>query len=269
MWRLPDNPGSYIIDRRRRSIDLANLEVVPVVSVARCVVSGGLTIWVGEFERAASVPKSFSVDGQEFRRLLDRFHLPAVPDTDLSVALFDLCAEEYERLVDVAMNVSNIHNLLRVALAARQGEAGPVRILDFGCGTGLAVVALQSFVPGPDGAIQLIGTDRSPHMLRMAARRGLLVLTEEAWACVPAGAYDAVIASYVVHLGLSQSDSELISKKLAPGGVFVANYHRGDETDMAGVAALLSRAGLRPMPLPTCDVGTPGNPTILFGHPRI
>jgi SAM-dependent methyltransferase len=269
MWRLPDTPGSYIIDRRRRSIDLAHCEVAPVASVAECVVSEELTVWIGEFERAAVVPKSFSVGDQEFRRLLDRFHLPAVPDSALSVALFDLCADAYERLVDVTRNVSNIHNLLRVALAAGQGGADPVMILDFGCGTGLSLVALQSFESNSAGRIQLTGMDRSPHMLQIAARRGLPVLAEADWASLPAGAFDAVIAPYVIHLGFSQEDCRLIAKQLAPGGVFVANYHRGDATGVARAAALLSGAGLRPIPLPAGDAGTPANPTVLFGQPRI
>ena len=46
----------------RRSIDLAHLEVAPVVSVVEYAVSEGSTIWVGEFEQPALVPKSFSVD---------------------------------------------------------------------------------------------------------------------------------------------------------------------------------------------------------------
>jgi len=133
----------------------------PVASIAECVISEELTVWIGEFERA-TVPKSFSVGDQEFRRLLDRFYLPAVPDSALSVALFDLCADEYERLVDVKRNVSNIHNLLRVALLAWQGSADPVRILDFGCGTGLSLVALHSFEYTSVRRIELTGMDRSP-----------------------------------------------------------------------------------------------------------
>jgi predicted TPR repeat methyltransferase len=229
------------------------------------VVSEELTVWIGEFERAATVPKSFSVCDQEFRRLLDRFYLPAVPDPVLSVALFDLCAEAYERLVDVTRNVANIHNLLRVALVAWQGEFEPVRVLDFGCGTGLSVAALQSFISGSARRIQLTGTDGSAHMLQIAARRGLPVLAKADWASLPAGTYDAVIASYVFHLGISQDDCDLIAKQLTPGGVLVANYHRGDASGVARTAALLSRAGLRAIPLPADDAGTPANPILLFG----
>jgi len=268
MWRLPDTPGSYIIDRRRRSIDLAHRKVAPVVSLVECVVSEELTLWVGEFDPTAVVPKSFSVGDHEFRRLLDHFHLPAVPDSALSVALFDLCADAYEMLVDVKRNISNIQNLLVVVLAAGKSGADTIKILDFGCGTGLSLVALQSLESNSVGRIQLTGMDRSPHMLQIAARRGLSVLTEAKWASLLAGTFHAVIASYVIHLGMSQDDCCAIAKQLIPGGVFVANYHHGDATGVAQTAALLSRAGLRPIPLPPIDCGTPGNPTVLFGKAR-
>jgi SAM-dependent methyltransferase len=269
MWRLPETPGSYIIDRRRRSIDIAHNAVAPIVSVAECVVSEEFTVWIGEFERAAVVPKSFSVGNQEFRRLLDCFHLPAVPDSALSVALFDLCADAYERLVDVTRNVSNIHNLLRVAIATLTLEAEPVRVLDFGCGTGLSVVALQSFVSSFAGRIQLAGTDRSLHMLEIAARRRLPVLAVADLDANNKRVFDAVVASYVIHLGLSQDDCNLIAKQLAPGGVFVANYHHGDAASVAQATSLLSATGLRAMPLPSIDAGTPANLTLLFGKPSI
>lgn len=268
-WRLPDKPKSYIIDRRRRSIDRAHLDVVPIRSITECVISEHLTIWVGEFQEGQPVPKAFAVDGREFRRLLDHFHIPAVPDTALSVALFDLCAERYERLVDVPRNIANIHNLLQVVLGARQEKAGPVNMLDFGCGTGLVVRALQSFMPRSKCIIHCTGTDRAPHMLEMAGRRGLVVLRKEDWERVPAEAYDAVIASYVAHLGISRADCELIAKQLGPGGVFAANYHRGDDVGMAELESLLNSIGLCALPLPACDAGTSGNPTILFGKPRI
>jgi SAM-dependent methyltransferase len=266
MWQLSDTPGSYIIDRRRRSIDLAHREVAPVESVAECAVSEKLTVWIGEFERGAVIPKSFSVGDQEFRRLLDRFHLPAVPDSALSVALFDLCANAYDRIVDVKRNVSNIHNLLRVALAAGPRSADLIKVLDFGCGTGLSFVALQSFESKSAGRIQVTGMDRSPHMLQIAARRGLPILAAADWTHLLPATFDAVIASYVIHLGLSQDDCRTIAKQLRAGGVFVANYHHGDATSVGRAAALLSGAGLHPIPLPAGDAGTPVNPTILFGR---
>jgi len=269
MWRIPHNPGSYIIDRRRRSIDLAHLEVAPIASVTECEVSEELTLWIGEFEEAAAVPRSFYVSNQEFRRLLDRFHLPAVPDPVLSVALFDLCAEAYERLVDVTKNVANIHNLLQIAITALQRTSGPIRLLDFGCGTGLSIVALQSPVCRSLPRIHITGTDNSAQMLKIAARRGLPVLAKADWASLARGTYDAVIASYVVHLGISQHDCDLIAKQLTPGGVLAANCHRGDAAAVERVAALLRRAGLRAIPLLAGDAGTPANPILLFGHERV
>lgn len=268
MWPFPENPGSYIIDRRERSIEHANNTVAAIASVAKYVVSEKLSLWIGEFEQAAVVPKLFSVGDQQFRRLLDRFHLPAVPDSVLSVALFDLCADAYERIVDVSRNVSNIHNLLGVALATLKVKGNPLKVLDFGCGTGLSVVAVQSFVSNSPSYIQLTGTDRSQHMLQLAARRGLPVVAVEELRAIRGREFDAVIASYVIHLGLSRDDCNLVAKMLAPGGVFVANYHHGDTESVAQTVALLSAAGLRAIPLPDIDLGTGANLTLLFGKPN-
>jgi len=264
MWHIPDPPGLYIVDRRRRTIDLAHREIAGIASVMECPVSEGLSVWVGEFEGAASIPKGFTIAGREFRRLLDHFYLPVVPDTTLAVALFDICADAYERLVDVRRNIANIHNLLRVVLAALPSGSRSARILDFGCGTGLAAEALRTFDHPTPASVELIGTDHSEHMLQMASQRGHTVITDAELVNSSDKAFDAAIASYVVHLGLSCEDCLLIARKLRSGGLFVANYHHGGEVELAEIAARLSNVGFSPVAMPDCDAPTPRNPTLLF-----
>ena len=73
----------------------------------------------------------------------------------------------YDNLTSAVINISIASELLRATLS----ESGPARILDFGCGTGLALEAVRKL--GVKGrSIDLVGTDFSLAMRRLAAARG-------------------------------------------------------------------------------------------------
>jgi adenine-specific DNA methylase/SAM-dependent methyltransferase len=160
-------------------------------------------------------------NGYESRRYLDRFCvvLPIEPGAERQVVLkafFAWLGPEYEAAIDVPRNLENIYNLFGLMSPPLQGE----RMLDFGCGTGLAQrVAVQL-------GIELVGVDICEVMQRLAARKGELVITPEALADAPA--FDGIIASYVLHLKPEPRYIEVAWSRLKPGGAWVANFHKGE-----------------------------------------
>jgi SAM-dependent methyltransferase len=201
------------------------------------------------------------------RRMLDRYFLvfdPAVLETRLMVeqVLFDLIANQYERLIDVANNQHNLRTLLRLVtlathgnldLMARQclpgqpGSTGQGRlrsdnaplarleVLDYGCGTGLGATVAHEF------AIHLIGCDRNPAMLAQARQRGLSVLMLDDLAALPEGSFDAVIAGYVLHLAVPSEELALVCRTIRDGGHLAANFHKGYGYD--DIREMLGRFG--------------------------
>jgi len=96
------------------------------------------------------------------------------------------------------------------------------RVLDYGCGTG---TVLSSRIT--ETAASIIGFDISDKIEQIAAARGLMVWNEEALLQCPNEHFDLIVAAYVLHYGISENRVVHLLDCLAPGGIFVANHHKG------------------------------------------
>lgn len=176
-------------------------------------------------------------------RLLDRHfyvHRHDAPERRSACerALFDAIADQYDHQIDEETNRRTIGRLLG-AVAAHGGARRPLRVLDFGCGTGLAAT-----VADPD-AFDLIGTDASARMLRRAAARGMSTVPLADLPRLGAGWADGAIASFVLHLAVPAAGLAAAATALRAGGVFAANFHKDRDRDSA--AAALDALGLVPV----------------------
>ncbi|GIM91972.1 class I SAM-dependent methyltransferase [Paractinoplanes toevensis] len=143
--------------------------------------------------------------------MTERDYLPAMGRHSL-LFLYDPCT----RLA----GVGRLHDELLDRAAVRPGH----RVLEIGCGTGNLVLRLARRTPGAE----VLGTDPDPAALRRgrrkAARRGLPVSFELAFADdlpVPDASVDRVLSSYMLH-HLDGPDKpramEEIRRVLRPGG---------------------------------------------------
>lgn len=192
----------------------------------------GGRIWIADLGRTRHPPRELVVNGAGYRRILDRFYLPKLADPCVSTALFDLSASTYDRIIHIERNKRNIVNLLHIVLSCKQNErchAGqPINILDFGCGTGLSQEVWAALPRAKRSIMKLTGVDASPAMLAAAKHRGLTVRSFHAWHRTPSRSFDAAIASFVLHCGITDAELAVIYRQLVPSGVLVANYHHGD-----------------------------------------
>ncbi|MFC7476910.1 tetratricopeptide repeat protein [Dankookia sp. GCM10030260] len=145
-------------------------------------------------------------------------------------ALFDGYAPHFEAsLLGLGYRVPGLIRRaverLLPAVAAGQAPLGPV--LDLGCGTGLAGVALSDLLHGP-----MTGIDLSRRMLDQAAAKGIYAVLRQAdLAAVlrEAGeAYALITAADVFcYLGDLRETFSLCRQRLAPGGLLVFSLERG------------------------------------------
>lgn len=198
-------------------------------------VTKGLASW--PLEREAETRRAAEALGRGVELHLDRFHLVTPPEparrADLVRTFFDWLAWDYEDVTDVDRNAANIRALH--ALLERCGLSRDARLLDFGCGTGLAARVL-------DGT-RLVGFDQSPTMRAIAAREQAPVWGPRDLAAADAGRLDGGFASYVLHLASGGQLVRAALERMREGALFAANFHR--RAGLVWASAIFQAAGMR------------------------
>ena len=203
----------------------------------------GSRVYVGHVqssELGAPLPRTLTASSHSFSRILDRFYLPDAGDPNAAAALFDAIADSYETIVNREQNLRLNEVLLGSCLEAL-GPDRPLTVLDFGCGPGFSVQALRN-LGASAGNAYLVGTDASPAMMSRAEMNDLRTMPLE---IVLSGSIrcDAVIACFVLHLGIDLSEISAVCRTLRPGGVFVGNYFRGEAWQLGRLRGTLERLG--------------------------
>jgi ubiquinone/menaquinone biosynthesis C-methylase UbiE len=167
-------------------------------------------------------------------RLMDRVYF--IKDSDdlesVGIAFFEAIALEYETLVSGTRNVNCARKLINFAVEAQKPRV-PQRVLDFGCGTGLSTKALEEVVP------RVVGYDGSAAMRELTKATGSIVI--DSLDQCSSGSIDLVVACYVMHFGIHESDANELSRILQPQGAIVANFHKKIALD--SVTNRLERVG--------------------------
>jgi SAM-dependent methyltransferase len=171
-------------------------------------------------------PRTFEAAGRTYNLILDRYFIPVPADPIVDTALCDYISPDYERHIAVERNLANIGRLLQCALTRFATTSCELAMLDFGCGTGLIVRALDALPIDVRNRLRVTGTDASPTMLKAAKHRGLHVVTLSEWSRLAVARFDIVICSYVLHFGLTVDQAQRLSQQLRPRGMIVGNFHK-------------------------------------------
>lgn len=171
-------------------------------------------------------------------------------------------AEEYATIYALEQRhwwyVGMLRNSLRL-LRQQLAASGPLRVLDAGCGTGGALLALSALGTAA-------GFDYSPIALGFCRRRGLATVARGTVTHVPfrSGAFDAVTCFEVLYHAAVPDDLEALrefARVLKPGGVLLlrlpafewlrsshdAMVHTRHRYTAGEVRAKLAAAGLEPL----------------------
>lgn len=146
--------------------------------------------------------------------------------------LFDTYANTFDEHLTGTL-AYRLPEVIRETILAEASGRQFHALLDLGCGTGLAGVALKNLVTSMDGI------DISPKMTRKAAERGVYrhLRTGDAVSILEsdaelAGPYDLVTAADVfIYFGSLEATFAAVARALAPGGLFAFSVESatGDE----------------------------------------
>lgn len=166
------------------------------------------------------------------KRYLDRFFIICDPnrensDIQAERVLFDAIAPEYNAEINASNNVGTANILL--------GMAGAERVIDLGCGTGLALKAPAA------AQRELVGIDVSDQMLELARTAGMEAINLQDVEKLPVGGFDGLIACYALHLHGPRLALLEVIHLLGSKARIAANFHKA--VGYSQVSASLTECG--------------------------
>jgi ubiquinone/menaquinone biosynthesis C-methylase UbiE len=215
-------------------------------------------------ESDPALPRRIKTPEVSYTRLVDRFYLPENPGPELASALFDLIAEDYDRLTTLEVNRETAKILLSAVAPSVREIHCPIRILDFGCGSGVAVDAARRLEITSDLRFELVGTDISPAMIELARCRGEAIMSIDHWRAQPAASWDGVISAFVLHYDVPHQDLARIARQLRPGGRFAANYFKAATGRVDELTSMLAMHGLQLERVQQIATTSSENPMLVF-----
>ncbi len=180
--------------------------------------------WRGDVERALGTidtwARAHPHDGEpaHMRASLTQQNVPARASDASVVSLFDDFSSSFDELLASLRYVG--HDISARALADSLAGTRAARVLDAGCGTGLAGPLLRPL------ANEIWGVDLSPKMLEKARERGIydrLEVAELTSYLLDGGSrFDAILsADTIVYFGELEALFGGVARSLVPGGRFV------------------------------------------------
>ena len=181
-------------------------------------------------------------------RYLDRYHLVQDVDSEsstrpLSLLFFERISADYDSIVNIERNRHNVAILLSALLEGAAPDSDRP-ILDFGCGTGLALKVAQAH------GVQLMGVDACGGMRSVARGRGLAVFAADELSSSNAR---GMFSSYVFHLLERPDELQHLWSLLPADACLVANFHKGRNVER--VTTWLNECGAKATELAVDDEG--------------
>jgi len=195
------------------------------------------------------LPREFWANDERFVRRFETYYTAeysGAPDVE---ALFDYLAIQYEQTIDKALN-AQIIRLMFLALAdyANTRHLPIVRILDFGCGTGLSWEILQSECHHFQCNVELLGCDFAESMVHVCRAKGFQA-SKSSYSRTPylSRYFDAILCSFVVHYFMDVRPVTEIARVLRTPGIILYNAPRSNYVDLnyysQTIPAILSASG--------------------------
>lgn len=170
-----------------------------------------------------SIPNEIKmqIGSEHYIEYLDAFLIVLPQDYALQSVLWEdfysYYGDSYESMIDIKNNLNCINKLYSY-IQQNIVITSTTNILDFGCGSGLSKYINVS--------CRLLGYEPNEKMRRQAIEKGMTVLDCKQLYSLANDYIDAVFSSYVFHMGIKDSDIEILNRIIRRDGIIVVNFYK-------------------------------------------
>ena len=182
-----------------------------------------------EFNRNLVRPPLVRIGHNIYHRFMNFIYLP-VPTEKLSpeqvIEVCDLRLDYLDSLVDIKLNSRIASAMAKYITSVFTDIASPIKVLDFGCGSGLSSKLLLKYIPN----LEIVGIDISQKAISHCRKQGFNAVLTHLGEPLPfeLTAFDLIFAIFVLHFNIDGSTLAELRRVLRTSGKFVFNVYPRD-----------------------------------------
>lgn len=186
-------------------------------------------------------PPTIILQGKTYYRFMKFIYLPQPPEKlhiEQVIKVCDLRLDYLGQLVDVKFNDFAIETMVDHIRSTFTSTNACLKVLDFGCGSGLSSQLLLNYLPNSD----MMGIDVSKKAVHYCQEQGFSAIHSSHGKQLPfeTASFDLIFAAFVMHFDIDTLALAELGRVLRPQGKFVFNVY---QRSIDKVVQKLHRAG--------------------------
>jgi ubiquinone/menaquinone biosynthesis C-methylase UbiE len=175
-------------------------------------------------------PPLSMIENSIYYRFMKFIYLPQPPEylkPEQVIEVCDLRLDYLDKLIDYELNKRIVSTIIEKATHSFNNNAdSPVKVLDFGCGSGLSSQLILEHMPN----LGVVGVDISKKAILQSHQQGLITFLSHYREPLPFKdeSFDAITAVFVMHFNIEVSTLAELRRVLRPSGNFVFNLLKRD-----------------------------------------
>lgn len=186
-------------------------------------------------------PRVVKIVDTIYYRFMKFIYLPQLPEKLTSEQVVEVCnlrLDYLSELVDHELNHQIVRAMAKYALSISKNIPSDLKVLDFGCGSGLSSQLLSEHLPNAT----IMGVDISEKAILYSQKQGLTALRSSMKSSLPfeSATFDFVFAIFVMHFNIDMLSLVELRRVLQPSGQFIFNFRERDKGEIIEQPGILS-----------------------------
>src|SRR6266568_3652697 len=185
------------------------------------------------FNEGVIGPRVAKIGESIYYRFMKFIYSPQLPEKLTPEQVIEVCnlrLDYMRELVDSKLNSRIVSTMAEEALSVSANVSSQLKVLDFGCGSGLSSQLLLEHILNSE----IVGVDISEKAVFHSQKQGLTALHTFPGAQLPfkSATFDLIFAVFVMHFGIDLPTLVELQRVLRPLGQFVFNFRERNKGEI-------------------------------------